>query len=112
MSYDPSDAAYDEFIDSQAQVKKESFHLYGKEMVEIFGKQKKVFLAGIIKQKHYVGFYFSPIYSDPDRLDLSGKLKKILKGKTCFYVKDLSVLEEIEELLIQGKRLYQEKKLI
>ena len=100
---------YDEFINSQAKVKKDSFHLYGKNEVEIFGKKHKVFLAGIIKQKSYVGFYFSPIYSDPDYFILSDALKRALHGKTCFYIKDTTHIKQLEELLIDGKNLYKSK---
>jgi hypothetical protein len=98
-----------EFIDSKAKVKKDSFHLYGKDEVILYGKKRKVFLAGIIKQKNYVGFYFSPIYSDPKELKLNDELKKALHGKTCFYVKDTSLVKPVEKLFIKGKKLYKEK---
>ena len=42
---------FNEFINSKAKIKKESYHLYGKKYVVIFGKKQKVFLAGVIKQK-------------------------------------------------------------
>ena len=100
---------FDEFLNSKATVKKNSFHLYGKEQVEVYGKMQRVFLAGIVKQKNYVGFYFMPIYSDPDKFKLSEELKKNLHGKTCFYIKDTSLFNQVEQLLIQGKNLYQEK---
>ena len=100
---------FDEFINSKAKIKKDSFHLYGKQPVEIYGKKQKVFLAGIIKQKDYVGFYFSPIYSDIDHFKLSKELNHALHGKTCFYIKDIYLIDQIEELLIKGKKLYQEK---
>jgi hypothetical protein len=100
---------FDEFVNSKAKVKKDSFHLYGKEKVEIFGKKHKVFLAGIIKQKNYIGFYFSPIYSDPDKFILSKDLKKALHGKTCFYLKESILFNQVEQLLKQGKKLYHKK---
>lgn len=100
---------FDEFYKSKAKVKKDSFHLYGKNEVEIYGKMHKVFLAGIIKQKNYVGFYFMPIYSDPKKFKLSDVMKKALHGKTCFNIKDISLIKDVEELLIKGKKLYKER---
>jgi hypothetical protein len=100
---------FDEFLNSKAKVKKVSYHLYGKEQVKIYGKTQKVFLAGIVKQKNYVGFYFMPIYSDPDKFILGEELKKALHGKTCFYIKDNTLFNQVEQLLIQGKELYKKK---
>jgi hypothetical protein len=100
---------FDEFLNSKAKIKKDSYHLYGKEKVEVYGKMQKVFLAGIVKQKKYVGFYFSPIYSDSDEFILSEDLKNALHGKTCFYIKDNALLNQVEKLLILGKELYKEK---
>jgi hypothetical protein len=100
---------FDEFLNSKAKVKKDSFHLYGKTEVEIYGKKQKVFLAGIVKQKSYVGFYFMPIYSDPEKFKLNVNMKRVLHGKTCFYIKDTSQFKDVEELLIKGISLYKEK---
>ena len=100
---------FDEFYKSKAKVKKKSYHLYGKDEVEISGKKYKVFLAGIIKQKKYVGFYFTPIYSDPKKFELDDEMKRALHGKTCFYIKDLSLKKNVEGLLIKGIKLYKEK---
>jgi hypothetical protein len=100
---------FDEFLNSKAKIKKDSFHLYGKNEVEIYGKKQKVFLAGIVKQKSYVGFYFMPIYSDPEKFKLNEKMKKVLQGKTCFYIKNSSQFKDVEELLLKGKKLYKEK---
>ena len=99
----------DEFLNSKAKIKKDSFHLYGKEEAEIYSRKQKVFLAGIVKQKNYVGFYFMPIYSDPDEFRLGEEIKKTLHGKTCFYIKDNSLFKQVEELLVQGKKLYKKK---
>jgi hypothetical protein len=100
---------FDEFINSKAKIKKDSYHLYGKDEVEIYSKKQKVFLAGIVKQKNYVGFYFMPIYSDPKKFSISDDLKRTLHGKTCFYIKDLSLMKQVEDILIKGKKLYKEK---
>jgi hypothetical protein len=100
---------FDEFLNSQAKVKKDSYHLYSKERVKICGKMQKVFLAGIVKQRTYVGFYFMPIYSDRARFNLNEELKKTLHGKSCFYIKDKTLFNQVEQLLIQGKEVYKEK---
>ena len=50
-----------------------------------------------------------PIYSDPKKFKLNKKMKKALHGKTCFYIKDSSQFKDVEELLIKGKKIYQEK---
>lgn len=54
-------------------------------------------------------FTFSPLYSDFDEFKLSAELKKALHGKTCFYIKDFSLINQIKDLLIKGKKLYQQK---
>jgi len=100
---------FEEFLNSKAKIKKDSYHLYGKKQVEKYSKKQKVFLAGIVKQNNYVGFYFMPIYSDPDKFKLSEEMEKILHGKTCFYIKDPSPFNQVEQLLIQGKKLYKKK---
>jgi len=100
---------FNEFVNSRAKVKKDSYHLCAKHETKIYEKKHKVFLAGIIKQKSYVGFYFSPIYSDKKEFKLSDELKRSLHGKTCFYIKNTSLIDQVEELLIKGKRLYNER---
>ena len=54
------------------------------------GKPVQVDLAALILQKDYVGFYFMPAYVDPNlRKKLAPALMKLLKGQTCFHVKQL-----------------------
>ncbi len=53
--------------------------------------RKGVMFAAVIIQKRWVGFYFIPIYSDPEieeRLD--PELLALLTGKSCFRVRELS----------------------
>jgi hypothetical protein len=55
------------------------------------GSPKTVGMASIILQKGYVGLYFLPIYLEPGLAKkLSPELRKLLKGKTCFYVRRLT----------------------
>jgi hypothetical protein len=50
---------------------KNGYHLWSTKPVEIDGrKQKELFFAGVISQKNYVGFYYMPVYTDPERKEL------------------------------------------
>ena len=102
----------DQYIGSQAKQKKPAFHLYGNKEVSLFGKKPQpTYIAGIIQQKNYVSFYFSPIYSHPESFtDISTSLRKYLKGKSCFNINKSTpqLLKEIEEILKRGIKKYQE----
>jgi hypothetical protein len=104
--------AKDEYIGSQAKTKKPGYHLYGDKEVSLFGKKPQVtYIAGVIQQKNYVSFYFSPIYSHPDLFqDISSDLRKVLKGKSCFNINKVNpqILKEIENLLTTGIDKYKE----
>lgn len=96
---------------SVAKQKKDAYHLYGKKEVSILEgrKPQQTYVAGIIMQKNFVGFYFMPIYSHRDQFDIQHPaLKKALKGKSCFNIKevDADILKELDRLLVQGKELY------
>ncbi len=93
---------------------KDSYGLWSEGDFEIFGrKRQEVYFAGIIMQKAYVGFYFMPIYSDPEvmRNVVSPRLRKCLKGKSCFYITrgDQEVMAEIKHVLAEGHKLYQQR---
>ncbi|MFX1350224.1 MAG: DUF1801 domain-containing protein, partial [Promethearchaeota archaeon] len=69
------------------------------------------YIAGVIQQKNYVSFYFSPIYSHQDLFtNISTDLKKVLKGKSCFNLKKTTprLLKEIEDILKEGINKYKE----
>jgi len=73
------------------------------------GKPVQVDLAALILQKGYVGFYFMPAYIDPGlRKKLAPALVKLLKGKTCFHVKQLDAaqLANIKFALEEGVKCY------
>jgi len=75
-------------------------------------KRKEIFFAGLIIQKHYVGFYFMPVYSQPEIKKLFGEeLLATLKGKSCFYIKhdDPVVLAQTKDALKKGLELYKNK---
>lgn len=102
----------DQYIGSQAKQKKPAYHLYGSKEVSLFGKKPQpTYIAGVIQQKNYVSFYFSPVYSHPDSFkSISNDLKKFLKGKSCFNINKTTpqIIEEIEDILKQGIKLYKE----
>lgn len=101
------------YLGSQAKDDKPGFHLYGKTEVSLFGKKPQpVYVAGVIYQKNYVSFYFSPVYSHPEEFlkDLSPGLKKFLKGKSCFNLKSLddNMANELGSLLQKGISFYRQ----
>ncbi|MFX1309861.1 MAG: hypothetical protein ACFE8C_09215 [Promethearchaeota archaeon] len=101
-----------QYIGSQSKQNKPAFHLYGSKDVSLFGKKPQpTYIAGVIQQKNYVSFYFSPIYSHPDFFkNISIDLKKFLKGKSCFNINKITpqLLEEIEDVLKLGIKKYKE----
>jgi hypothetical protein len=105
-----------QYIGSQAKKKKPGYHLYGTKEVSIFGKKpQKTYVAGVIQQKNYVSFYFSPIYTHPDEFkNISPDLRKTLKGKSCFNINNLTLqlLKELKDLLERGIDIYKEIKWI
>ena len=105
-----------QYIGSQAKLKKPGYHLYGNNLVSLFGKKpQKTYIAGVIQQKNYVSFYFSPIYSHPNEFkNISPNLKKTLKGKSCFNINNLTpqIQKELEELLKRGIDKYKDIKWI
>lgn len=83
-----------------------------KDLVIADRKRKEVFFAGLIIQKSYVGFYFMPVYTDPETKSFfQPELLRLLKGKSCFHIKKLTpeLLTQVEETLERGFKLYQER---
>lgn len=75
-------------------------------------KRDSVFFASAIIQKSYVGFYFMPVYTHEEAAGLFGEeLMATLKGKSCFYIKELTPVlrKQIKEALAIGLRLYRER---
>jgi hypothetical protein len=83
-----------------------------KDLVIAGRKRKEVFFASIVIRKTYVGFYYMPIYIDVGLSNVfKPELLKLLKGKSCFYIRDLSpdIASQIEEALKIGYELYKER---
>lgn len=75
-------------------------------------KRKEIFFAGIIVQKTYVGFYFMPVYAEPEiKTFFKPELLTLLKGKSCFHILTLNELLEgqIRDALASGFQLYRER---
>ena len=90
-----------------------NYSIYYNKPVEILGrKYPELPLAGLLIQKGYVGFYFFPVYTEPElKKKLPQELLKQLKGKTCFYIKhpDPVLYKQIGDALEEGIKLYRSK---
>ncbi len=80
--------------------------------------RKKVdgyYFASIVPKPKDIRFYFFPIYTHADAYpELSAPMKKCLKGKSCFHIKQLdeSLQKELTEMIDRGVHLYQNDELI
>jgi len=95
---------------------KRDFHLVIPKAVVVPGayenKPVQVGMAAIILQKGYVGFYFMPIYIEPEfKKKLPSALTQLLKGKTCFHIKKLDdgLLKHIAAALDEGVKNYKRR---
>ncbi len=83
-----------------------------KDLVIAGRKRKEVYFAGLIIQSKYVGFYYMPIYTDTSLKDVfKPELLKLLKGKSCFHIKqlDAGLEKQIEVALEKGYALYKKR---
>jgi hypothetical protein len=89
------------------------YDLWSFKDVEILGrKRKEVYFAGLIIQSKWVGFYYMPIYTDTDMVDVfKPELLKLLKGKSCFRIRQLDdeLEAQIDEALKKGYELYKQR---
>ena len=78
------------------------YDLWSFKEVEIAGrKRKEVYFAGLIIQSRWVGFYFMPVYIDTNLTDIfKPELLKLLKGKSCFRIKELD--DELESQIVEA----------
>ena len=92
------------------------YDLWSVKDIEIAGrKRKEVYFAGLIIQSTYVGFYFMPIYAETSLEKVfKPELLKLLKGKSCFHIKELNadLEKQIAKALDAGYRLYKKRKWI
>ena len=100
------------FVLKEGMVKrKRDLHLQAPKPVIVPGRYggspKMVGMASIILQKGYVGFYFLPIYLEPGLAKkLPPDLRKLLKGKTCFYIRKWTpeLKKDVQAALEIGKK--------
>lgn len=84
--------------------------LISEKKVIIEGRTKdEIWFAGVLIQKGYVGFYYMPIYTEPElKKVFKPELLKCLKGKSCFHVKrfDQEIFNQIKDALKVGYERY------
>lgn len=83
-----------------------------KEVVIEGRKRKEVYFAAVIIQKSYVGFYYMPVYAEPEvKRFFKPELLSRLKGKSCFHIHNLDVvlLDQIKDALAKGFKQYQDR---
>lgn len=85
------------------------YELYSSKQVQIHNNERKVMFASVVIQKKHIGLYFMPVYTHPDQIILDSQLQKLLKGKSCFHIKNLEegILPRLEKLIASGFKLYQ-----
>lgn len=95
------------------------YEIFGNKTVETNVSEEEevegVYFASAKIQKSFVGFYFFPIYTHPEKFKhLSKPLRAMLKGKTCFHIKkyDEEIFKELEEIIKEGETLYNTLKYI
>jgi hypothetical protein len=75
-------------------------------------KRDELWFAAALIQKGYVGFYFMPVYTKPEMINIfKPELLKCLKGKSCFHIKkaDPVIYAQIKEALVKGHKVYKDK---
>lgn len=82
--------------------------MQGKQMVDGF------YFGSIVEKPKDIRLYFFPIYTHVNEFSLSGGLKKYLKGKSCFHLKNISedTFEEIKQMIKKGVEVYTKEDLI
>ena len=92
------------------------YELYSINDLVIGGKKRsEVYFAGAIIQKSFVGFYFMPLYSNPQFVEaLPPELKKCIAGKACFNISkaDQALYKLIEKMTRDGFKIYKRNKWI
>lgn len=96
---------YEKKLNSRVNIEGK-YDLWSEKEVEAFGRQyDSMYFAGIIIQSGYVGFYYMPVYGEPEMKKLfRPEFAKLLKGKSCFHIKDLDepLKKDIKDALKMG----------
>ncbi len=75
-------------------------------------RKDNAYFGAIMMKKDYVGLYLMFIYDRPENLNKVGlELKKLLKGKSCFHIKNLdeNIIKQIEAALKDGINYYKKE---
>ena len=75
-------------------------------------KRKEVYFAGLVRYASYVGFYYMPVYAEPEmKAVFAPELLALLKGKSCFHIKKLDeeLMRQIEQALADGFEMYKQR---
>jgi hypothetical protein len=88
------------------------YDLWTNKPVVVAGRpRERINFAGIIVQSNYVGFYYMPVYCNPDKVAplLSPEFMKLLKGKACFHIKktDEQVIADVRTAMRIGFDQYE-----
>jgi len=93
-----------------------SFEVTG--TIEAMQGKKKVdgyYFATVVPKPKDIRLYFFPIYTHVDTYkDISPEMRKMLKGKSCFHIKNLDedLKKEVQEMIQLGVKTYQKEGLI
>ncbi len=74
-----------------------------------------IYFSSIVPKEKDVRFYFYPAYTHPEEFnDLSERLSKFKKGKSCFHVKylDEEMEKEIKEMIAKAIDVYRKDGLL
>lgn len=70
---------------------KRDFHLVSVRPIEYMGrKYPEMYFASVIEQKNFIGFYLMTACHPSVKEKLSPALLKLLKGKSCFHIQQLT----------------------
>lgn len=104
--------AKDRVLNSVAKSPKKQLHIYGKNDV-IIGKRpiQKTYVAGVMLNKNTVGFYSMAVYAFPKEFKLSPEIKKLLRGKSCFQIKniDKKLEKEISDIVEKNIKIFKKE---
>jgi hypothetical protein len=90
--------------------KEDHYELWSKKPAVVLGRKRdQTFFASIVIRRDYVGLYYMPVYTDTDlRALFAPELLKLLKGKSCFYIRKPTpeLLTQIASALEKGFERY------
>ena len=78
-------------------------------------KVEGMYFGSVMPKAKDCRLYFFPIYTDPERfVDLAAPVRKYLKGKSCFHIKNVTDENkaDIEKMIGLGMEIYKEKGLL